>query len=85
MKLPLDIERLYAEGVPFAIFRFPGESTIRVSGNDIFDFTINEWNTPWSERIAVDKTAPGDPPCSHGKRQLPMTYILLQRNGLSDS
>lgn len=61
MKLPLDIERLYAEGVPFAIFRFPGESTIRVSGNDIFDFTINEWNTPWNERIAVDKTAPGVP------------------------
>lgn len=56
-----DIARLYSESRPFAIFRLPGETRMRVAGTDGDDLAIGMWNRPYSERISVAASAPGAP------------------------
>ena len=52
MSVQLDIERLYREGVEFAVYRFPGEDMVRVC-SDGESLEINRWNTPCACNISV--------------------------------
>ena len=56
-----DIARLYSEGRPFAVFRLPGETRLRVAGTDGDDLAIGMWNRPHSELISVASSEPGEP------------------------
>lgn len=50
-RLP-DISRLYREGVEFAVYRFPGETDIRVCGSGD-TLMVNGWNMSYSQNVAI--------------------------------
>ena len=58
MVLPIDIARSFSSGQPFAVFRLPGDTTIRVADRDN-EFHINMWNTPFSSNISVNECRSG--------------------------
>jgi len=57
MNLPVDILRHYNDGVPFAIFRHPGEKRIYVAAPGEAEFYVNMWGSSFSENIAVHTAA----------------------------
>lgn len=60
MQLPIDIAEYYAAGKPFAVFRFPGEDTIRLAGKDGM-FSINCWNARSKDNVCVTDASAGNP------------------------
>ena len=61
MQLPLDIAKLYNEGRPFAIYRLPGETRLRMAGTDGDELAIGLWNSPYDECIRVSSCGDGAP------------------------
>ena len=59
MQLPLDIAKLYNEGRPFAIYRLPGETRLRMAGTDGDELAIGLWNSPYDECIRVSSCGDG--------------------------